>query len=76
MDDFLADFSKSSVVIKVPAGPKIDPPFFDNDIITDIKLSQAMDIMSEEILSGPWKQILSGPWKQISRRRLLNYDLV
>ena len=28
MDDFLENFSESSVITKVPAGPKIDPPSF------------------------------------------------
>ena len=48
MNDFLEDFSESSVVTKVPAGPKIDPPSFDNDIITDIKLSQPINIIDSK----------------------------
>ncbi len=48
MDDFSADFSEASVVTTVPTGPKIDPLSFDNDVVTDMELSQAMDIIDSE----------------------------
>ena len=43
MDYFLADFSESSIIITVPTGPKVNPPSFDNDIITNIELSQLIN---------------------------------